>query len=202
MSKNVRISNIEKYRKNISIAVLNLGTQNNNSKNILRTYGEDNLIVVKDALNTLNKENSQIDVEITTLQTEKTNISEVELERKEQTEDLQEILSSVDLSFIEKAGLSDGSIISAKDAHKQTLSLYSGARVDKIIKEAIAEGKFEVEVFELTNIEAKLLLDGEYFIKETTEPIKRGNQVIEKSTWTINWENANSILGEEPPKEP
>jgi len=203
LSKSKRIDSIENYRKNISIAVLNLGTQNDNSKNILRTYGEGNLTFVKDELNTLNKENDEIDTKITTLQTEKTTISEVELERREQTEDLEEILGGVDTTFIDKAGLSDGSIISAKSAHTETLKIYSGARIDKIIKEAIAEGKFEVEVFDLTDIEAKLLLDVGYYIKETTEvnvidpnnkSVGRREEIL--TTWTINWESANSIIGE------
>ena len=198
ISKSERINAIERYRKNISIAVLNLGTQNDNSKNILKTYGEDNLTVVKDSLNSLNKENDEIDTKITTLQTEKTAINEFDLERKEQSEDLEEILGGVDTTFIDKAGLSENSIISAQDAHKKTLTLYSGARVDKIIKEAIEKGFFEVEVFELTDIEAKLLLDAGYYIKETTEPKKSGNRVIEVTTWTINWESANSISTEEP----
>ena len=204
VTKSDRINQIETYRKNISIAVLNLGTQNDNSKNIIRTYGESNLTVVKDTLNSLNKENDEIDTKITTLQTEKTTISEVELEIREQTEDLEDILGSVDTTFIDKAGLSENSIISAQDAHKKTLTLYSGARVDKIIKEAIEEGKFEVEVFDLTDIEAKLLLGAGYYIKETTEPKKSGNRIIEVTTWTINWENANSISTEVPaePKEP
>ena len=208
LSKSKRINQIETYRKNISIAVLNLGTQNDNSKNIVKTYGEGNLTVVKDALNSLNKENDEIDTKITTLQTEKTTISEVELERREQTEDLEEILGSVDTTFIDKQGLSDGSITSAKDAHIETLKIYSGARVDKIIKEAIAEGKFEVEVFDLTDIEAKLLLDAGYYIKETTEvnvidPNNKAGGRREEilTTWTINWESANSI-SIEAPKEP
>jgi len=203
LSKSKRINNIETYRKNISIAVLNLGTQNDNSKNILRTYGEGNLTFVKDELNTLNKENDEIDTKITTLQTEKTTISEVELERREQTEDLEEILGSVDTTFIDKAGLSKESIISAQSAHTETLKIYSGARVDKIIKEAIAKGEFEVEVFELTDIEAKLLLDAGYYIKETTEvnvidPNNKAGGRREEilTTWTINWESANSILRE------
>jgi hypothetical protein len=78
------------------------------------------------------------------------------------------------------------------------LTLYSGARVDKIIKESIEKGLFEVEVFDLTDIEAKLLLDGGYYIKETTEPRKTGNTIIQVSSWTINWESANSISTEEP----
>jgi hypothetical protein len=94
-----KINVIEGYRKNISISVLNLGTQNDNSKNILRTYGESNLIVVKDELNSLNTENVEIDAKITTLQSEKTIISEVEVERREQTEDLEEILGGVDTTF-------------------------------------------------------------------------------------------------------
>lgn len=208
LSKSERIDAIERYRKNISIAVLNLGIQNDNSKNILKTYGEDNLTVVKDTLNSLNKENDEIDIKITTLQTEKTTISEVELERREQTEDLEEILGSVDTTFIDKQGLSENSIISAQSAHTETLKIYSGARIDKIIKEAIAEGKFEVEVFELTDIEAKLLLDAGYYIKETTEvnvidPNNKAGGRREEilTTWTINWESANSISIEEP-KEP
>ena len=112
----------------------------------------------------LNKENVEIDTKITTLQSEKTIISEVEVERREQTEDLEEILGGVDTTFIDKAGLSDGSIISAKSAHTETLKIYSGARVDKIIKESIEKGLFEVEVFDLTDIEAKLLLDGGYLL--------------------------------------
>lgn len=193
LSKSDRINSIERYRKNISIAVLNLGTQNDNSKNILSTYGEDNLIVVKDTLNSLNKENDEIDTKITTLQTEKTTINEFDLERREQLEDLEEILGGVDTTFIDKAGLSDGSIISAKSAHTETLKIYTGQRINKIINETILKGEFEVEVFELTDIEAKLLLDGGYYIKETTEPVKRGNRVVQKSSWTINWESANSV---------
>lgn len=193
LSKSDRINSIERYRKNISIAVLNLGTQNDNSKNILKTYGEGNLIVVKDTLNSLNKENDEIDTKITTLQTEKTTINEFDLERREQLEDLEEILGGVDTTFIDKAGLSDGSIISAKSAHTETLKIYTGQRINKIINETILKGEFEVEVFELTDIEAKLLLDGGYYIKETTEPVKRGNRVVQKSSWTINWESANSV---------
>jgi len=193
MTKNVRIGNIERYRKNISIATLNLGTQNDNSKNILSTYGETNLIAKKDVLVSLNKENGEIDTKITTLKNEKTTITNVQIEREEQKEDLEEILGGVDTTFIDKIGLSKDSIISAKSAHTETLKIYTGYRINEIIKDSIAKGKFEVEVFELTDIEAKLLLDGGYFIKETTEPIKSGNQVIEKSTWTINWENANSV---------
>lgn len=193
LSKSDRISTIENYRKNISIAVLNLGTQNDNSKNILSTLGEGNLIVVKDTLNSLNKENDEIDTKISTLQTEKTTINEFDLERREQLEDLEEILGGVDTTFIDKAGLSEGSIISAKSAHTETLKIYTGQRINKIINETILKGEFEVEVFELTDIEAKLLLDGGYYIKETTEPVKSGNRVVQKSSWTINWESANSV---------
>ena len=194
LSKSKRIDTIERYRKNISIAVLNLGKQNDNSKNILSTFGESNLIVVKNELNSLNKENGDIDKKIEVLQTEKTTISEVEVERREQTEDLEEILGGVDTTFIDKAGLSDGSIISAKSAHTETLKIYTGQRINKIINETILKGEFEVEVFELTDIEAKLLLSAGYYIKETTEPVKSGNRVVQKSSWTINWESANSIL--------
>ena len=203
LSKSKRINEIERYRKNISIAVLNLGKQNDNSKNILSTFGESNLIVVKNELNSLNKENGDIDKKIEVLQTEKTTISEVEVERREQTEDLEEILGGVDTTFIDKAGLSEGSIISAKSAHTETLKIYTGQRINKIINETILKGEFEVEVFELTDIEAKLLLSAGYYIKETTEPVKSGNRVVQKSSWTINWESANSILSEAPsPKLP
>ena len=193
LSKSKRIDIIERYRKNISIAVLNLGKQNDNSKNILSTFGESNLIVVKNELNSLNKENGDIDKKIEVLQTEKTTISEIEVERREQTEDLEEILGGVDTTFIDKVGLSEGSIISAKSAHTETLKIYTGQRINKIINETILKGEFEVEVFELTDIEAKLLLSAGYYIKETTEPVKSGNRVVQKSSWTINWESANSI---------
>ena len=198
LSKSKRIDTIERYRKNISIAVLNLGKQNDNSKNILSTFGESNLIVVKNELNSLNKENGDIDKKIEVLQTEKTTISEVEVERREQTEDLEEILGGVDTTFIDKAGLSEGSIISAKSAHTETLKIYTGQRINKIINETILKGEFEVEVFELTDIEAKLLLSAGYYIKETTEPVKSGNRIVQKSSWTINWESANSILEKAP----
>ncbi len=85
------------------------------------------------------------------------------------------------------------------------MKIYSGARVDKIIKEAIDEGKFEVEVFELTDIEAKLLLVAGYYIKETTEvnvidPNNKSGGRREEilTTWTINWESANSVTEEKP----
>jgi len=201
-TKSQRINEIEGYRKTISISVLNLGTQNDNSKNILRTYGERNLIVVKDALNSLNKENVEIDTKITTLQTEKTFITEVQTERDEQIEDLEEILGGVDTTFIDKMGLSKDTIISAKSAHTETLKIFTGDRINTIIKDTIAKGLFEVEVFELTDIEAKLLLDGGYYIKETTEPRKSGNKVINVSSWTINWESANSVTEEKPPAAP
>ena len=202
ITKSQRINEIEGYRKIISISVLNLGTQNDNSKNILRTYGESNLIVVKDALNSLNKENVAIDTKITTLQTEKTFITEVQTERDEQIEDLEEILGGVDTTFIDKMGLSKDTIISAKSAHTETLKIFTGDRINTIIKDTIAKGIFEVEVFELTDIEAKLLLDGGYYIKETTEPRKSGNKVINVSSWTINWESANSVTEEKPPAAP
>lgn len=202
LSKSDRINSIERTRKNISIAVLNLGTQNDNSKNILSTYGEGNLIVVKDTLNSLNQENDEIDTKISTLQTEKTTINEFDLERREQLEDLEEILGGVDTTFIDKAGLSEGSIISAKSAHTETLKIYTGQRINKIINETILKGEFEVEVFELTDIEAKLLLDGGYYIKETTEPVKSGNRVVQKSSWTINWESANSVEDQKSPLSP
>ena len=114
LSKSDRINSIERYRKNISIAVLNLGTQNDNSKNILSTYGEDNLIVVKDTLNSLNKENDEIDTKITTLQTEKTTINEFDLERREQLEDLEEILGGVDTTFIDDTFSISGDVITSK----------------------------------------------------------------------------------------
>jgi hypothetical protein len=157
---------------------------------------------VKDALNSLNKENVEIDTKITTLQTEKTFITEVQTERDEQIEDLEEILGGVDTTFIDKMGLSKDTIISAKSAHTETLKIFTGDRINTIIKDTIAKGLFEVEVFELTDIEAKLLLDGGYYIKETTEPRKSGNTVINVSSWTINWESANSVTEEKPPAAP
>ena len=50
LSKSKRIDTIERYRKNISIAVLNLGKQNDNSKNILSTFGESVFFIEIDGI--------------------------------------------------------------------------------------------------------------------------------------------------------
>ena len=200
MSEGEKINSIEGYKKSINTSALNLNLQNDNSKNIITLYGATYLDSQKDIFSSLDTENSSIRSKISILQNEQTNITNVNNEKKEQLEDLKSLLGSVDTEFINNNKLS--SIISASSAHTETLKIYSGARIDKLIRDAIAEGKFEVEVFELTDIEAKILLDNGYFIKETTEPKKSGNRVIQVSSWTINWESANSTSTKiEPPIE-
>ena len=96
------------------------------------------------------------------------------------------------------------SLTSASDTHKTTLRVYSGTRINETIQTAAAEGKFFVEVFELTDIEAKIVLSKGYELLESTEStvhdpknVAGGRRTEILTTWTISWENANNINNEE-----
>ncbi len=202
-----KINAIEVYKKNVSIAVLNLGIQNDSNKLILKTYGKTNLEEKERTLRSLEAENPKIDAKIQELQSEQNKISDATVELEEQKEDLQEILATVDTSFIEKNSLSE--IITAQDAHKLSLRELAGRRIDGIIKEAANKGLFEVEVMVLSALEASLLIDAGYLIKESTEDkiidpknigVGRKKEVL--STYTIYWDHANSVSILDEEKEP
>jgi hypothetical protein len=52
---------------------------------------------------------------------------------------------------------------------------------------------FNIELENITAIEVSLLLELGYVIEESTEPKKKGNKVVEVSTFTISWEDGNSF---------
>jgi hypothetical protein len=188
-------SNIRKYK--ISIGELNVS-----AKNIILNNGSPNLETEKENLSSLEKENGSIDITITSLVNEKEEISQSKIKKDESVKELGELLGSVDTTFIDKNSLI--SLTTAAETHKTTLKVYSGERIGKIIEQAAKEGKFFVEIFELTDIEAKIVLDKGYELLESTESIVHdpnnlghGRKTEILTTWTISWENATNINEEE-----
>ena len=184
-------SSIRKYK--ISIGELNVS-----AKNIILNNGSPNLETEKENLSSLEKENGSIDITITSLVKEKEEISESKIKKDASVKELGELLGSVDTTFIDKNSLI--SLTTAAETHKTTLRVYSGARINKTIQAAADEGKFFVEVFELTDNEAKIVLDKGYELLESTEPVvidpnnvAGGRRTEILTTWTISWENATNI---------
>ena len=68
--------------------------------------------------------------------------------------------------------------------------------MDKIIRDAAAKGNFEVEITDLTDVEAKILVDNGYEIIESDNRVINGNVVGKELTWTIRWENSQFLLVE------
>lgn len=184
-------SNIREYK-------LSFGDLNISDKNIISTYGEYNLKNEKDSLNSLQDENKSIDDTIATLVKEREQIIEALNQKEDSLVELSELLSSVDTGFIERNELI--SLATASDTHKKTLKVFSGQRISEIIDVAASKGEFFVEVFELTDIEAKIVLDKGFELLESSEDIVYNYNTVEGvrkkeklTTWTISWENGNSF---------
>jgi len=184
-------SNIREYK--LFFVDLNIS-----DKNIISTYGEYNLKNEKDSLNSLQDENKSIDDTIATLVKEREQIIESLNQKEDSLVELSELLSSVDTGFIERNELI--SLPTASDTHKKTLKVFSGERIGKIIDAAASEGKFFVEMFDLTDIEAKIVTDKGYELLESSEDIVYNYNTVEGvrkketlTTWTISWENGNSF---------
>ena len=198
--RQTKINSMEGQKKQINIAVINLGIQNDSSKNILTSFGEINLEVKEKTLSNFELESVKITTTIEELRKEESKISEVEREKREQTEEIRESVAEEDVTFLKKNDLVN--IISASEAHKLSLKYLVSTKIDGLIKDAANQGLYEVEIEEgLSLIEVNFLLELGYFIKESTEQKKKGNRVVEVSTFTISWEDGNSISGEAP-KEP
>ena len=188
-------SNIRKYK-------LSFGELNISDKNITSKYGVSNLKKEKESLISLQKENESIDDTITSLVKEKNQISLSKINKDDSVDELNVLLGGIDTTFIERNSLIN--LTTAVETHRATLSVYSGERIGEIIDKASKEGNFNVEVFELTDIEAKIIVDRGYELLESTESIVldtnnigAGRKTETLTTWTISWENANSFASEE-----
>lgn len=190
LTKEQKITLTEGFRKSISNAVIELKKEVNTSNSILENYGLTNLNKQKSVLESLEKENDAIDSSILELENEKTAVSNIIKTKNELKTEIEESLSGIDTLFI--TGSSLVSIISASSAHTETLKVFAGNRLNDLIKTAASKGQFQVEVEELTNIEAKILLDNGYEIVESFDRKKFGNLVKNVVTFTIRWANANS----------
>lgn len=190
-SRQTKINSMEGQKKQINIAVINLGIQNDSSKNILTSFGEINLEVKVETLSNLELESVKITDTIEELRTEESKISEAEIKKKEQTEEIRESVAEEDVTFLKKNDLVN--IISASEAHKLSLKYLVSTKIDGLIKDAANQGLYEIEIIDgLTAIEVNFLLELGYVIKESTEPKKVGSRVVDVSTFTISWEGANS----------
>ena len=189
--RQTKINSMEGQKKQINIAVINLGIQNDSSKNILTSFGKINLEVKVETLSNLELESVKITDTIEELRTEESKISEAEIKKREQTEEIRESVAEEDVTFLKKNDLVN--IISASEAHKLSLKYLVSTKIDGLIKGAANQGLYEIEIIDgLTAIEVNFLLELGYVIKESTEPKKVGNRVVNVSTFTISWEDANS----------
>lgn len=174
---------------------ISIGELNVSAKNIILYNGTPNFETEKRSLQHLEEENDSIDNTITTLTLEKEEISQAQIKKDESVKELDELLDSVDTTYIDTNSLID--LTPASEMHTTTLKVFTGARINKIIQQAAEEGKFFVEVFDLTDIEAKIVLSEGYELLESTEPIVYdpknvggGRKTEIATTWTISWENA------------
>jgi len=190
LTKEQKITLTEGFRKSISNAVIELKKEVNTSNTILETYGLTYLNKQKSELESLEKENDTIDSSILELENEKTAVSDIIKTKNELKTEIEESLSGIDTLFI--TGSSLVNIISAASAHTETLKVFAGNRLNDLIKDAASKGQFQVEVKELTNIEAKILLDNGYELVESFDRKRFGNVVKNVVTFTIRWANANS----------
>mgnify|MGYP005815858645 FL=1 len=172
-----------------------LGELNVSAKNIILDNGTPNLEREKEDLGALEKENDSIDTTINALTKEKEEISQSQIKKDESVKELDELLGSVDTTYIDNNSLIN--LTPAAEMHTTALRVFTGERIDKIIQQAAKEGKFFVEVFELTDIEAKIILGKGYELLESTEPVvhdpknvRGGKRTEILTTWTISWENA------------
>tara|TARA_Y100000385_G_scaffold69485_1_gene69646 strand:+ start:13700 stop:14983 length:1284 start_codon:yes stop_codon:yes gene_type:complete len=186
-------SNIREYK--LSFVDLDIS-----DKNIISTYGEPNLKNEKDRLNYLQNENESIDDTISTLVRERERIIIAKKEKDDSFAEVGNLLGDNDTSFIVDNDLIN--LPTAAETHKKTLTLFSGERIGEIINAASDEGKFFVEVFELTDIEAAIVLGKGYELLESSEDLVYNYNTVEGvrktenlTTWTISWENGNSFTG-------
>ena len=184
-------SNIREYK--LSFVDLDIS-----DKNIISTYGEPNLKNEKDRLNYLQNENESIDDTISTLVRERERIILAKKEKDDSVAEVGNLLGDSDTSFIVDNELIN--LPTAAETHKKTLTLFSGERIGEIINAASDEGKFFVEVFELTDIEASIVLGKGYELLESSEDLVYNYNTVEGvrkkeklTTWTISWENGNSF---------
>lgn len=85
------------------------------------------------------------------------------------------------------------SIIKASEAHKESLKVYGGERINKLILAEASKGKFSLTASELTNIEALLLLESGYELTKSTNRVNRNNKLTTIDVWVISWGNSPNI---------
>lgn len=178
------------FSDSISSSVVNLKKEKDTSNTIIKTYGLENLNDEKEKLDELESDYNTIDNLIINLESQKTAIQNNISNKTKASEEVEATIGSLDIDFI--TGNTLINIISATSAHTETLKVYSGSRINDLILNAISEGKFEIEVSDLTNIEAKILLDNGYEVVESFDKKIAGSKVVNVSTFTIRWSNANS----------
>lgn len=188
-----QVQNVTLLESSIRKNKIALGELNVSAKNIILDNGTPNIEREKEDLDSLEKENDSIDNTINNLAKEKEEISQSQIKKDESVKELDELLGSVDTTYIDNNELI--SLTTAAEMHTTALKVFTGARIDKIIQQAAKEGKFFVEVFELTDIEAKIILGKGYELLESTEPVihdpnNRHRRTEILTTWTISWENA------------
>lgn len=191
LTREQKITLTEGFKKSISAAILNLKTEVGVSNTILTTYGSVNLEKEKTALEVIESENDNIDALILRYNEEKDAIVSTASASEEILSRVEASLADVDTTYITTNNLV--SIITAASAHTEAIKVYAGKRLDTLIRDAASKGLFEIEVETLTDIEAKILLDNGYELKESTDvKATYGNTQILKPTWTISWEAGNS----------
>ena len=85
------------------------------------------------------------------------------------------------------------SIIKASEAHKESLKVYGGERINKLILAEASKGKFSLTASELTDIEALLLLESGYELTKSTNRVNRNNKLTTIDVWVISWGNSPNI---------
>ena len=192
--KLTRTKNSGTLRNSIGISLASLKTESDNAEKIRLKYGVNLLKDAKALVDSLNSEFNIIDNKVLSLKDSVSNVTNVQTSYDETKTKLGELLDGIDISYITKQNLIK--IIPATSAHTLTLKIYSGERLDKIIRDAAAKGNFEVEITDLTDVEAKILVDNGYEIIESNNRVINGNVVGKELTWTIRWENSQFLLVE------
>ena len=192
--KLTRTKNSGTLRNSIGISLASLKTESDNAEKIRLKYGVNLLKDAKALVDSLNSEFNIIDNKVLSLKDSVSNVTNVQTSYDETKTELGELLDGIDISYITKQNLIK--IIPATSAHTLTLKIYSGERLDKIIRDAAAKGNFEVEITDLTDVEAKILVDNGYEIIESDNRVINGNVVGKELTWTIRWENSQFLLVE------
>ena len=186
-----RTKNSGTLRDSIGISLSTLKTESDNAEKIRLKYGVNLLKDAKALVDSLNSEFNIIDNKVLSLKDSISNVANVQTSYDETKTKLGELLDGIDITYITKQNLIK--IIPATSAHTLTLKIYSGERLDKIIRDAAAKGNFEVEITDLTDVEAKILVDNGYEIIESDNRVINGNVVGKELTWTIRWENSQFL---------